>query len=189
MACLIPDCSKPVHGHGLCSAHYTRHRRHGDPLSGGTSPGEPIAFVESAFGHRGDECLIWPFTRGGRGYAQINIAGRKVYVARLVCERLYGPAPSPDHEAAHSCGMGHEGCINPSHVRWATPIENAADRLLHGTHLRGDRHPLVKLSPAAVLDIRKQRGIITQEVLAARYGVTRRHISRVQLGNGWGWMR
>ena len=30
-ACVIDGCDKPVFGHGWCSKHYTRWRRHGDP--------------------------------------------------------------------------------------------------------------------------------------------------------------
>jgi hypothetical protein len=52
---------------------------------------------------------------------------------RVMCKLAHGPAPTPKHHAAHSCGKGHEACINPKHLRWATPRENAADAKLHGT--------------------------------------------------------
>jgi DNA-binding transcriptional MerR regulator len=32
--CTIPDCDRPARVRGLCEAHYTRLRRHGDPLGG-----------------------------------------------------------------------------------------------------------------------------------------------------------
>lgn len=32
-ACSIDGCAKPVHAKRLCSAHYHRVRRHGDPLA------------------------------------------------------------------------------------------------------------------------------------------------------------
>lgn len=31
--CSIDDCGKPCFGHGWCQAHYTRWRKHGDPLA------------------------------------------------------------------------------------------------------------------------------------------------------------
>jgi DNA-binding transcriptional MerR regulator len=33
-ACDVQDCSRPARVRGLCEAHYTRLRRHGDPLGG-----------------------------------------------------------------------------------------------------------------------------------------------------------
>ncbi len=38
MNCSVTDCDKPHFGRGWCSAHYTRWRRHGDPLGGGPTP-------------------------------------------------------------------------------------------------------------------------------------------------------
>ncbi len=32
--CSMPDCGKPVYGHGYCSKHYARVVRHGDPMRG-----------------------------------------------------------------------------------------------------------------------------------------------------------
>ena len=37
-ACVIDGCDKPVFGHGWCSKHYTRWRRHGDPRPTRKSP-------------------------------------------------------------------------------------------------------------------------------------------------------
>ena len=34
--CSVKGCGKPHYGRGWCNAHYTRWRRHGDPLGGGT---------------------------------------------------------------------------------------------------------------------------------------------------------
>ncbi len=74
------------------------------------------------------DCLIWPFARDRGGRA--NWANGPS-VCRLICELTYGPAPSVIHQAAHSCGRGDRGCVNPTHLRWATPAENAADTRRH----------------------------------------------------------
>lgn len=34
--CLIYECPKPAYCRGMCSSHYKRLLRHGDPLGGGT---------------------------------------------------------------------------------------------------------------------------------------------------------
>ncbi len=37
--CSIPDCDRPVSGHGLCKLHYNRWRRHNNPLDAGRGRG------------------------------------------------------------------------------------------------------------------------------------------------------
>lgn len=32
--CSVDGCTGTIHGHGYCSPHYNRWRRHGDPLAG-----------------------------------------------------------------------------------------------------------------------------------------------------------
>lgn len=50
-----------------------------------------------------------------------------------MCQKAHGDPPSPKHDAAHSCGRGHEGCVNPNHLSWKTKKQNQADRITHGT--------------------------------------------------------
>lgn len=127
--CSVPECGGPNYGHGLCHKHYRRWKRHGDPLAGGTYNGDPEAFLSSvALQYRGEECLIWPFAKTGGGYANIYRDGANQVVSRIVCEAKNGPAPSPEHHAAHTCHCGHIGCVTWGHLEWQTPAENLADR-------------------------------------------------------------
>jgi hypothetical protein len=70
-----------------------------------------------------------------RGYARYRImsVGRKIsaYAHRLVCEAWHGPQPSPTHQVAH--GDGTKLNNHHSNLRWATPVENEADKIIHGT--------------------------------------------------------
>jgi hypothetical protein len=46
-------------------------------------------------------------------------------VARLICEWANGPAPTPFHEAGHTCPNGERSeCVNPFHLAWMTRHEN-----------------------------------------------------------------
>jgi hypothetical protein len=173
---------------GWCSAHYQRWKRHGDPLAGGTLYGEPQAAMAEAIAFVGEDCLIWKFGKSGGGYGQIQVKGKKLYVHRVVCEAANGPPPSPDREAAHSCGNGHLGCCNPAHLRWATQSENMDDRVIHGTSNRGERSRSAKLTEADVLEIRSLRGTVLQRELAARFGVNPRTIGDVLSGKKWAWL-
>lgn len=160
--------------------------RHGDPLTGSTSHGVPMKWLRNHLDHIGDECLIWPFARDGRGYGSISVNRTISGAHRLMCEHRHGPPPTPKHEVAHSCGNGHLGCVNPSHLRWATSAENHADKLIHGTHNRGERNNQVKLSEADVRAIRTTSGI-TQSKIAERYGVGQQTISRIVGRKSWEW--
>ena len=115
--------------------------------------GAPARFFAASLSHEGEDCLFWPFARFRDGHACIRKNGRSQYAARLVCEAQHGSSPSNDHEAAHSCGNGHLACINGKHLRWATPKENAADRILHGTVNSGERNGKSKLTAAQVKEV------------------------------------
>lgn len=186
--CSIPGCDKPVRNvRGWCNAHYTRWRKYGDVnTKARPANGEALAyFHDVVLAYEGDECLTWPYNTGSTGYGQLRYDGKQARVSRLVCEHVYGPAPDPSHHAAHSCGKGHEACVNPSHLSWKTPSENAADKLEHGTYMCGERQNGAKLTEADVRKIRALRGRVPQRQLAVTFGVARETISQIQLGKKW----
>jgi hypothetical protein len=187
--CLIPECHKPVRGYGYCNAHYLRLVRHGDPLGGGTSKGELLRWVhEVALHHVGDDCLHWPYGNYGNGYGQFTIHGKKTSAHRYICELANGEPPTPEHDAAHNCGNGREGCIAPGHLEWKTPAENMADKLVHDTHQRGERQWNAKLTEANAREVLGLKGIESQHSLAARFGVARQTISSIHVGRTWSWL-
>jgi len=185
--CSIPECDKVVACRGWCSMHYGRWQRHGDPLAG-KSYGETKKFFDIALKYEGSNCLIWPFYRNQHGYGQIWMNGRVHLVSRLVCIEINGTPPSDSHHAAHTCGNGHLGCINPRHLVWKTPAENQADRVEHGTHNRGERHGASKLKADDVRTIRFLNGLIPQHVIATHYGVSQTSISDICIGRNWHWL-
>ncbi|MBB3521072.1 hypothetical protein [Rhizobium sp. BK456] len=187
--CSISDCGKRRHGSRYCRAHYDRLRKYGDPLGGGTFQGEPLRFIhEVALHHVGDDCLTWPFGRNTSGYGQVWNGGKPFVVSRYVCELVHGAPPTPEHEAAHSCGKGSQGCISPGHLSWKTPADNNADRLLHGTHNRGERSGVAKLTEVDVLEIIALKGKETQTKLAKRFGVAIGTIANIHVGRNWAWL-
>ena len=135
--------------------------------------------------YSGDHCLIWPFAKARNGYGVIGHKGRNAMTHRLACEKRHGPPPTTTHQAAHSCGNGHLGCVNPNHLSWKTPKENTADKVVHGTQLRGEGVKQAVLKPDQVAEIIAMRGVVTQSDLAERYGVKREAISKIQLGKRW----
>ena len=195
-ACAVDGCKRNAHhsaggGRGFCGMHCKRLRKHGDPMAGvpgRTFPGEPLRYIhEVVIAYEGDDCLIWPFARTARGYGQVR-SGNHSQAHRAVCEIVNGPPPSLLHEAAHSCGKGHLGCVNPKHLRWATSAENKADRLIHGTVCRGERNGLAKLTGADVLDIRRLARSASQHEIARRFGVSPANISTIISRATWAWL-
>jgi hypothetical protein len=189
--CKIENCCKGGKlVRGWCQAHYQRWQKYGDPLAGRTPGGEPQRYLrEVVLAYDGDECLVWPYTRGGKGYGRIWRDGRMPLVHRLVCTEIHGDPPTPDHQAAHSCGRGHLGCVTKRHLSWKTRAENQADRLLHGSHSRGERSVMSKLTQANVLEVRALKGKLPQREIAARFGVSRRSIADIQARRGWSWLQ
>jgi hypothetical protein len=183
--CSISGCNKPIQARGWCKRHYQRWRNHGNPLAGRTFNGEPGQFLKIAVSHRGDECLIWPFSRNPAGYGNTSVNGRWKVVSRLVCELVNGAPPSDRHQAAHFCGKGGEGCVSGSHVRWVTPKENQADRYKHGTDAAGSKNTAAKLSEKEIVEIRSLIGRISQEKIAEKFGVTQTLISKIKVGKLW----
>lgn len=187
--CSIPECGSPVSARGWCHAHYTRWRKYDDPLAGGTKHGDPINFYRTVvLPFDGNECLVWPFQTND-GYGQIALDGSNRSVSRMLCEEMYGPPPTPKHEAAHSCGKGDQGCVAKGHLSWKTPKENSADKIIHGTTNRGERSPTAKITNKQALEIRRlcAQGV-KQTTLADQFGVYRSTISRIVSGERWAWL-
>jgi len=185
--CAVDGCDRPQKNRGWCSAHYQRWWKHGDPLiQKKPTNGEAARFYrEVVLSFAGDDCLIWPYARDQNGYAKLAGVGDTQYVSRLACTEINGPPPTTKHEAAHNCGKGASGCVNPHHLSWKTHEANQRDRLAHGTHNRGEQHPLSKLTERDVRAIKSLPKDMRRSDIAAKYGVSRRAIGMVIEGRTW----
>ncbi len=190
--CEVAGCGKKHDARGLCKNHLYKLNRYGDPLAGKflTPRGEALAFLLSLLDHEREECIYWPYYKyGGKGYAGVSYDGETRPAHRVVCEILNGPPPSDIHEAAHNCGQGRQGCVNPYHTRWATPKENIADQVLHGTRRRGEQMFTAKLTPDLVRSLRKDMASGgTQVATAKKYGISRRNLRAIMDGQTWTWV-
>lgn len=189
LVCEVEDCDRPATKAGYCNAHYLRKRRHGNPHGGKHKAawGVPRAWLRKHVGHTGAECLIWPYARGrdGRGRIARDIAPQ---AHRAMCILAHGPAPTPDHLAAHTCGRGHDGCVNPLHLYWATHAQNAADRWKHGTEVHGENAPGAKLTIANVQQIRAMGTSANCAELGRALGVDAETVRDALHFRTWAWL-
>lgn len=184
--CTVDGCTKPAERRGWCLAHYSRWRRNGSPTGGRVAVSNALEWVHEHKHHSSDDCLLWPFGRTQAGYGKMRDGCRNVRAHRMMCELRNGPPPTTKSEAAHNCGNGHLGCVNPRHLRWATRNENAADTIVHGTSPRGERNGLAKLTAVDVVAIRTSSESRLQ--LARRFGVHKATIDCIIWRKRWSWL-
>lgn len=183
--CQIEGCERKAHSRQMCVAHYCRWKRYGDPRTGRALVGEKKAWLASILNSQDDSCILSPFQNDNRrNYWVFNECGRQISAHRWVCEQIHGQAPG-GFQAAHSCGNGHLGCVNPRHLSWASVRQNNADKLNHGTQVFGEQANSAKLTESAVRRIRQLAETTTRKELAKMFGVSRRNVDHIVTGKSW----
>lgn len=180
--CSVLDCGKPHLGLGYCSVHYYR-AKNGGPVMRIPRGTRTNTLKMICLSTESKSCIIWPYSRNNMGYGTVSWEGRTQSAHRVICRLVHGEPPTPEHEAAHSCGKGHLGCCNPNHLSWKTPKENILDKEIHGTTPWGETHSNSRLTENQVRSIRAS--LLSDPDLAAIYGVARSTISRIQSGKLW----
>ena len=149
------------------------------PDYGVTRDGRVFRIKKSRFGRAVPyELKSWLNKKSGYLYVGgglSKIGTRPVH--RLVAETFL-PNPKMHGDVAHNDGVRTNN--NVGNLRWDTRSGNLADKVAHGTHNRGERSPLAKLSNADVVAIRAAR--CTGQDLADRFGVSRDHIYAIRSG-------
>lgn len=132
-----------------------------------------------------DACLIWPFFRDpANGYGRIGggIIGRPgviLWTHRVMCQLAHG-APPTKHEASHTCGRGHDGCVNPKHLEWKTPSDNQKDRRRHGTAKTNHWGKAGKFNEFDRQQIVILKDYLTQQEIGVMFGIPFQTVSRIQ---------
>jgi hypothetical protein len=181
--CRVQSCTAPAYCKGFCEPHYRRLLTHGNPTAGKTFKGEPVAFLLSI--PQTDDCVNWPYRVGGNGYGHVRLNG-KMMNAHRASLIIHSGADGNHLHAAHAPNKCHNRlCVNPRHLRWATPQANMQDRHLDGTTHRpvGSLHGAAVLTEKAVIAIRKSQE--SQKALAEVYGVSKQTISKIIRRERW----
>lgn len=145
--------------------------------------GKQAQWLRDHANHADPKCLIWPFYRLPNGYGQLGYLGRMRYAHRMMCELAHGEPPTTKHEAAHKCGNGHQGCVNPKHLAWKTKAENRRESTSHGKGARNPYGTRGKLTDTDVAEIRASKGKMSNVEMAEKYGVSWTTINSILNGH------
>lgn len=138
-----------------------------------------------------DECWPWQGSQNNTGYGTVGWGGH-TFTAHRVAAWLEGlvahPAAPADRKAGgfvlHQCD--NRLCCNPNHMRIGTYAENQAEAYARRRRAqpKGEAHAGAKFTneQAEAIRHRYTAGGITQDALAAEYGVSQVAISLVIRG-------
>lgn len=182
--CSVPICDKEHLAKGLCSVHYQRVRRYGSPAPRSRSYKLPV--LQNNIKHTGKNCTSFGLAQNANGYVKIYYKGKHTSAHRVMCILANGEPPTGKNVAAHTCGRGKEGCLNPNHLCWTNAQGNADDAVKHGVILRGENNPTAVLTKTEVMEIREHpKTYGYRKKLAARYDVSVACIKAVVAGRTW----
>ena len=178
--CNYPGCERKHHAKGYCDKHYDYLRKNGSFEFYKPRDGAAKRFLLEAIKKDCQECIEWPFakTRGGYGTYFEDRKGTTAHRAVLI---LKTGKDEPTKQAAHKCG--NRGCVNPNCLYWATPKENAKDKIEHETEMLGTKNPQSKITAEIALAIARAQG--SQAAIARELGVSRKIVRSVRSGLYW----
>lgn len=118
-----------------------------------------------------------------------RLPGQRKYVSvqlhKVILLAFRGPPPRGKPWGCHYNGDHSNNRL--SNLRWASPDDNAADAIRHGTWAHGERIGGSRLRTKDVVAIRRRwaKGHETQKTIAADYGVVQSTISWIVTGSTW----
>lgn len=126
----------------------------------------------------GAPCWLWTGTRWKNGYGRFFLSRHKAVKAHRYSWEIFNGKPVPQGLViCHSCD--NKLCVNPEHLRADTQAFNNQEAIERGRWKPnyGPANGRTILTPEQKEQIRNSNE--TQMVLAARYGISQTHVSRI----------
>ena len=183
--CSVEQCGRKHYALGYCAMHRARVLTRGTteprPRLSLTTPEYLRRYMSDRATPCASGCIEWNGGRSGDRYGTVRVDGRDRGAHRVsLCLATGKPIDHPLH-ALHSCD--NPGCINPEHLRWGTPQENADDISIRHRMPRGSQRPESKLTENDVRFIRASKRP-TRE-LAEFFGVAHSTMNQIRRGELW----
>lgn len=178
--------SKPIKACAVCSRPFAAKRN--SSVACGRSCGRKMArramsevFWDFVSIRTKEECWPWIGAINVDGYGRRG--NPSIYAHRYSWEFHNGRTLTAGECVLHSCD--NPTCVNPAHLSVGTKADNNRDRASkgRGRDQRGERHNMVKLTPAHVIEIRQAEG--SQTNIGEQYGISQGHVSAIKRGASW----
>lgn len=126
-------------------------------------------------------CMLWTGSIRGKGYGGIKVDG-KMQIASRVAYLLYKGDPGTGI-VCHKCNT--PACVNPEHLYLGSYSDNTQQAVREGRQFvaTGELNGSAKLNWDEVAEIRRDPR--SQRKIAADYGVSQLHISRIKRNLLW----
>jgi hypothetical protein len=137
---------------------------------------------------RSGDCIEWTGYVCKSGYGLVWHEGKNRSAHRVSFELHNTPIMNEQH-VMHICD--NRRCINPSHLKLGTRIENMADMNSKGRNRQpsGAHHPNAKITPQAAEEIRRRYTPYSKKdgsmALAREFNVSQGTVSAVLRGVTW----
>ena len=141
--------------------------------------GALLEFVYATVANPPGTCVLWPFGGSKNLPPRMKYQGKSQSAHRLALILFKGDCP--EKLALHTCA-DHQ-CINPRHLYWGSPMDNAIDRANDGRTAQGVEHYHAKLTESQVRFIRKDPR--PHHKIATAYNVNRSTIGKIKRRESW----
>lgn len=127
-------------------------------------------------------CWNWVRSLRGRGYGAIRVNGKTQIASRVSYQLHIGTIPI-GYVVCHRCN--NTKCVNPDHLYAGTYSENTRQAVSEGRQFRasGETNGSAKLTSEIVYKIRQD--MRSQRTIAAVYGISQLHVSRIKRRLVW----
>lgn len=145
VTCSVEGCDRPKSAaRGMCSSHYHRFLRYGDPLADPRAEAHELSLTPEGTAERfwervdkrgPDDCWPWTGQRNSGGYGVFKVPtddGRVILTtaSRAVWLVVHGSLPPKHLFACHRCDT--PSCVNPAHLFLGDQFANMQDAVAKG---------------------------------------------------------
>lgn len=127
-------------------------------------------------------CWLWIGALDKDGYGTAKLRGRRVEKAHRLSYRIANCGIDQTKQVCHSCD--NPQCVNPAHLFLGSALDNKADCVSKGRHVKGDElYWKAKLTPSQVIAIRGDQRSST--IISREYGVSAVSVQLIRRRATW----